>query len=288
MRTDGSSSLGYRPVSCIVEAAPLHTRMKTFRSLLLGILLTATFPVLGDPVVVRHIQGYISGFVVLKGMDDKILGWGEVSQMPGGNHVTSLLTLHFRDGSFYEETAVFSQRRVFQLLSYKLIQKGPSFKEPELLSFDTASGIVHIETTDKNGKPKSIAKRVALPPDIANGILPMLLNDVDPKGETTLSMLVSAPEPRIVKLKISASGQEPFLIGGSSARATHYVMKIDIGGVTGVAAKVTGKQPPPTHFWIAAGKSPVFLKSEGQLYEDGPIWRIEMGAPTWPKTPESK
>jgi hypothetical protein len=101
-------------------------------------------------------------------------------------------------------------------------------------------------------------------------------------------MLVSTPKPRIVKLKISASGQDSFSIGNSVAKATHFIIKVDIGGVTGVAAKVVGKQPPPIHMWIAAGNAPVFLKSEGPLYEDGPIWQIELASPTWPKAPQKQ
>jgi hypothetical protein len=117
----------------------------------------------------------------------------------------------------------------------------------------------------------------------------MLLTERDPnQAETTLSMVVSTPKPRIVKLKISASGQDSFSIGGSGAKATHYVVKIDIGGVTGVAATVLGKQPPPTNMWIAAGNAPVFLKLEGPLYEDGPIWRIELASPVWPKTSQKQ
>jgi hypothetical protein len=145
---------------------------------------------------------------------------------------------------------------------------------------------VNIETTDKDGKAKSIAKQLSLPPDLANGIVPMLLNDIDPHVETTLSMLVSTPAPRVVKLKISSAGEDSFSIGGSSAKATHYVIKIDIGGVTGVVAKVAGKQPPPHDVWIAAGKAPAFLKSEGPLYDEGPIWQIELARPIWPNVPE--
>jgi len=115
----------------------------------------------------------------------------------------------------------------------------------------------------------------------------MLLTDADPKAETTLSMVVSSPKPRIVKLKISSSGQDPFSVADSgTAKATYYIVKIDIGGITGAAAKVLGKQPPQVHMWIAAGSAPVFLKSEGPLYEDGPLWRIELASPVWPKTPQ--
>jgi hypothetical protein len=49
-----------------------------------------------------------------------------------------------------------------------------------------------------------------------------------------------------------------------------------------------GKQPPPVHFWVAAGSAPVFLKSEGPLFEDGPIWRIEMASPSWPKASQKQ
>jgi hypothetical protein len=234
-----------------------------------------------DPVPVRHTQGYLHGFVVLRNVDDKILASGDVRQNPNGNRVTTILTLHFTDGSVYEERSVFSQQRVFRLLSYNRVQRGPSFKTAGTLSFDV-SGKVNVESTDEYGKQKVISKQLSLPEDLANGILTTLLTDADPKVETTLSMLVSTPEPRIVKLRISAMGQDMFSVGNAGAKATHYVVKIDIGGVTGAVAKVVGKQPPPTNMWVAVN-APVFLKSEGPLYQDGPIWRIELASPTWPK-----
>jgi len=245
-----------------------------------GLVLSAA--VKADPIAVRHVQGYVHGFLVLKDKDDKTLASGDLIQLPGRNRVTATLTLHFADGSLYEETSVFSQSRTYRLLSYKQVMKGPAFKTPETLSLDASSGNVNIQYTDKDGKEKTVNDKLPLQPNLANGILPMLLTDADPKAEITLSMVVSTPKPRVVKLNISASGQESFSIGGSGAKATHYIVKIDIGGVTGVAAKVVGKQPPPIHMWIATGNAPVFLKSEGPLYEDGPIWRIELASPVWP------
>jgi hypothetical protein len=173
---------------------------------------------------------------------------------------------------------------VFRLLTYKLVQKGPAFKTQETLSLDTSTGKVSVLYTDKDGKEKSIADQLSLLPDLANGIISVLLSDIDPKVETILSMLVSTPKPRLVKLKISAVGQDAYSVAGIGARATHYVVKIDIGGVTGVVAKVVGKQPPPIDFWVATGNAPNFLRSEGPLYEDGPVWRIELASPTWPKS----
>ena len=241
-----------------------------------------------EPVTVRRVQGYIHGFVVLKDLDDKILASGDLTQTPAGNRVTAIVNLHFKDGSLYQETFVYSQRRTFQLLTYKQVQKGPSFKTPATLSLDTSTGKVNVQYTEKDGDAKTIDDKLSLPPDLANGILPTLLTQVDPKVETTLSMLVATPKPRVVKLKISATEPDSFSVGGVAAKATHYVIKIDIGGVTGVVAKVAGKQPPPIHFWVAAGNAPVFLKSEGPLFEDGPIWRIELASPVWPKSARSE
>jgi hypothetical protein len=120
-----------------------------------------------------------------------------------------------------------------------------------------------------------------IPPDLANGIVSTLLAQIDPKVETSLSMLVSTPKPRLVKLKIASVGQDSFSVAGVAAKAAHYVINVDLGGLTGAAAKVLGKQPPLMRVWIA-GTAPVFLKSEAPLYEDGPIWRIELASPSWP------
>ena len=223
-------------------------------------------------------------FIVLKDLDDKILANGDVTQTPAGGRVTLVLTLHFKDGSLHQETTVFSQRRTFQLISYKQVQKGPTFKTPTTLSFETSTGKVHVQYTEKDGQVKTIDDQVSLPADLANGMFSTLLTDIDPKLETTLSMLVSTPKPRVVKLRIAASEQDSFSVGGVGGKATHYVIKIDIGGVTGVVAKVVGKQPPPIHTWVTAGNTPAFLRSEGPLFEDGPIYRIELASPVWPKT----
>jgi hypothetical protein len=245
-------------------------------------------PLSAEPMPVRHVQGYIHGYLVLKDMEDKILASGDMVQLPGRNHLTTTLTFHFKDGSLYQETVVFSQRKTYQLLTYKQEQKGPAFKTPGTFSFNTATKKVDIEYTDKDGKAKTISEEIPLPPDLANGMIPTLLTEADPKVETVLSMLVSTPKPRVVKLKISSAEQDSFAVGGLGAKAIHYVIKIDIGGITGVAAKVIGKQPPPVQMWIAAGSAPAFLKSEGPLFEDGPIWRIELASPAWPKASPSK
>jgi hypothetical protein len=61
------------------------------------------------------------------------------------------------------------------------------------------------------------------------------------------------------------------------------VLKIDIGGLKGLLAPLAGKQPPDSHVWILDGEAPAFVKSEQQLFMDGPLWRIELVSPVWPR-----
>ncbi|HEY6184312.1 MAG TPA: hypothetical protein VIW67_18855, partial [Terriglobales bacterium] len=73
-------------------------------------------------------------------------------------------------------------------------------------------------------------------------------------------------------------------VGKSKHMATHYIIKVDIGGVAGAVAPIVGKQPPDRHIWIADEGAPVFVKMEGPLYNEGPTWRIELASPTWEKS----
>jgi hypothetical protein len=268
-----------------------HEEMKACRalralefSLFTSAILLLAHPLMADQVAVRHLEGRIHGFLVLRDLDDNILASGGLTQLANGNRVTTELIFHFKDGSSHEETAVFSQRRTFQLLTYHLVQKGRAFKRPTDVSLNASTGQVTVHYTDNDGKEKIITDRLKLPADLANGLVTTLLSDIDLKApRTTLSMLVATPKPRLVKLEISPIGEDSFSIGGSPAVAMRYAIKVDIGGISGVIAPIIGKQPPDTHVWMIGGKAPGFLKSEGPLYEGGPIWRIELASPIWPK-----
>ena len=124
-----------------------------------------------------------------------------------------------------------------------------------------------------------------MPPDLANCLILTLLKNVrtgaPPK---TVSLVAATPKPRLVKLAISAAGDEPFSTGGSARKATHYVLKVEIGGIAGVLAPLLGKQPPDSHVWILGGEAPAFVKSEQPLYLGGPLWRTELVSPVWPRT----
>jgi hypothetical protein len=252
-------------------------------ALALAVMLQAASPS-AESVVVRQMEGAVHGFLVLRTLDDAIIANGDLIQSTHGGEVSSRLVFHFKDGSLQDETAVFSQRGRFRLLADHLVQKGPAFKLPMDVSINGSTGLVTVRYKDDKGKDKIETARLSLPPDLANGIVPILLKNLAPGTQsTTYSMVVATPKPLLVKLGVTADGEDSFSIGGAGNKAIRYAIKVDIGGVRGVLAPLVGKQPPDTHVWILGGSSPAFVKSEGPQYESGPIWRIELASPVWPK-----
>lgn len=238
----------------------------------------------GSLVPVRYKEGLIHGFLVLSTMDGVAIAAGDMTQVARGDQVTSRLAFRFKDGSRQEETTVFSQRGNFRLISYHLVQKGPAFKNASDLSVTCATGQVTVHYTDDDGKEKVASEHMALPPDLANGLIPKLLMNVRAgTPQLEVPMVVAAPKPRLVKIVLNAQGTEPFSLAGFSREAARYVAKVEIGGVAGVVAPIVGKQPPDSQIWILGGEAPVFVKSETLSYMGGPMWRTELVAPTWPQ-----
>ncbi|MEO8432362.1 MAG: hypothetical protein ABI592_12695 [Acidobacteriota bacterium] len=194
--------------------------------------------------------------------------------------MTSRLVLRFRDGSLQDETAVFSQRGHFRLVSDHLIQRGPSFPYPLDVAIDAASGRVAVRHGEGGGAEKVIEKRMELPSDLANGMVLTLLKNIAPSGTpTTVSMVVAAPKPRLVHLVITGAGDEKFSVGPAPHRAARFNVRVEIGGIAGFIAPLIGKQPKDTAVWIVEGEAPGFVRSEGPFYAGGPLWRIELAAP---------
>src|SRR6185295_6169782 len=131
-----------------------------------------------EPVAVRHMEGLVHGFLALRSSDGKTLASGDLIQEARGDRVTSRLVYHFKDGSINDETAVFSQRGHFRLLSNHLVQKGPAFDRAIDMTIDAQSGQVTVLYQDDHGEQKTEAERLELPPDLANGMIITLLKNV--------------------------------------------------------------------------------------------------------------
>jgi hypothetical protein len=239
-------------------------------------------PASADPIAVRQAQGSLHGFLALSTLDGVLVASGDFSQISRGGIITSRLTFRFKDGSLQDGTTVFSQSGRFHLILDHLVQKGPAFKRQIDQSINVSRGVATVQYADDKGNDKTDTSRLKLPPDLANGIVPILLMNLPPGSQSaTLSMVVATPKPQIVKLLISAEGEDSFSVAGVSYKAVRYVIKMDIGGVRGVVAPLVGKQPPDTRVWILSGSAPVFVKSEGPLCEGGPVLRMELTSPVW-------
>ena len=239
-----------------------------------------------EPVAVRYTEGLVHGFLVLRTLEGKLLADGDLLQAARGDRVTTRLVFRFKDGSIHEETAVYTQRQRFQFVSGHLSQKGPAFPQPLEMSIDGSTGGVTVRYTNDHGEQKAESEHIDVPADLANGMILTLLKNVRPNAlPKSISLIAATPKPRLVKLAITAAGQERFVTGGAVRTATHYVVKVEIGGVSGLIAPLIGKQPPDSHVWILGGEVPAFVKSEQPLYLGGPLWRIELASPVWPRTP---
>lgn len=233
-----------------------------------------------EQISVKYPEGRTHGFLLMRDEAGKVIASGDLEQIVQGSVVTAKLEFHFADGSLHEETTVYSQRKFFRLLSYHLLEKGPSFKSPVEVWIDSAKSQVKVLDM-KDGKNHVIQRQMQLPPDLANGLISTVIEDFNDNASHTVSMLAATPKPRIVKMVMSPEGEDSFGMGGNSYKARRYAGKIKIGGVAGAVAPIVGKQPPDSHFWILRGDAPTFLKSSGPLTADTPVWQIELASPEW-------
>ena len=261
-------------------------RFRVFSILLISSCVFSTVAAAAAPVPARYKAGLVHGFLVLSTLDGVPIAAGDLTQIAHGDQVTTKMSFQFKDGSQEEETTVFSQRASFRLVSYHMVQKGPSFKNASDLSVTCATGQVTVRYTDDDGKEKVASEHMTLPPDLGNGLIPTLLMNLRAgTPQLVVPMVVAAPKPRLVKIVVTTQGTDPFSLVGFNREATHYTAKVDIGGVAGMVAPMVGKQPPDMQIWILGGDAPVFVRSETLSYMGGPLWRTELVSPTWPQAP---
>lgn len=252
------------------------------RSVILLITVQYGGPVSADPIPVKEKQGAVYGFLILKSAEGKVIAMGDQINTVEGNRIQSRMTLHFRDGSIDDEVSVFTQGAVFQLMSDHHMQKGPSFREPMDVSINVPAKTVGWQEM-KNGHQERHTEHMDLPSDLANGMTSLIVENFPEKfPEFKVSYLAGSSKPRVVKLSARPDGEETFRVGGISRRSKKYKIHIEIGGVAGIVAPLIGKQPSDVEMWVTAGPVATFLKMVGPLYNQGPIWTMELAAPLWP------
>jgi hypothetical protein len=121
-----------------------------------------------------------------------------------------------------------------------------------------------------------------LPSDLANGMVSALIENMPSQSEQLrVSYLTASPKPRVVKLAITPDGTDRYGVGGSRRPAKIFKIHIELGGVAGVVAPVVGKQPSDIRIFVMTGPVPAFLKLEAALYQQGPVWVMQLASPAW-------
>jgi hypothetical protein len=240
------------------------TKLMQSKLLYVPFLALALRPSYAEPVRVRYLEGVTHGFLLLRTPEGATIASGDLIQSVQKDVVTTRLDIHFNDGSLHDETAVFSQRTSFHLLSDHLIEKGPTFDSPKEVWIDALKGQVTVRDM-KDGKDKISTKHVDLPADLANGIIFILVkNFPQASQQMTVSMLAATPKPRIVKLTISGQGEDTFSMEGSKRKAKRYLAKVKIGGVAGVIAPLANSLQTHKYGYLRE-RHPLFSERKARL-----------------------
>jgi len=184
--------------------------------------------------------------------------------------------LRFADGSVHDEVTTYLQHGVFRLEKYRLTQRGPSFPGAEI-SFDRKGRHYQAKVRDRIGGAEETASgEFDVPVDLYNGMVLTLLKNLPPGKGVTGQLAVFTPKPRLLRLELSREGEDRVAFAGDPKPATRYLVHMEIGGLTGVIASLIGKNPPVLRYWLATGDVPAFVRFEGAMFLNGPVWRVEM------------
>lgn len=240
------------------------------------LMLVASAPAVAAPVTVRFPEGTTRAFIVLHGDGPAPLAAGEAIQTHRGDRLENHLLIRFKDGSVHDEAVTFSQQKVLRLLSYRLTQRGPSFPKPTEVAFDRDTGRYRARISDETAEGT-----LDLPEDVHNGMTGLVLRHLPPGAGGSGHIVAFTPKPRMLRSELRIEGDDRFFIGHVVHTATRYVVKLELGGLTGTIAGLLGKEPPELRYWIATGAVPAFVKFEGAMYVKGPRWRVEQTPPRW-------
>jgi len=225
------------------------------------------------PIEVRLVEGTAHGLLLVRSVSGDIVAHGDFLQAAHSDRVESRLILRFKDGSLHDETMAFSQQRVFTLLTYRLVQRGPSFPETLEATLDRKTGSYKVHST-RGGKDEASSGSIELPPDVYNGMVPMLLKNLVSAVSETVHVAFT-PKPRLIQLEMVPAGNPRLAAGDITRQATRYALKPKLGATLRAFATLLGKAPADQECLILTEDVPAFVRCDGPLYLKGPVWRIE-------------
>jgi hypothetical protein len=233
-------------------------------------------------VVVRYAEGMVHGFLELRNEAGAIIAKGDLLQVPRDRGVESRMVFHFPDSSVFEEEVTFTQRGVFEMQSYHLVQRGPAFANDLEVTLGRNGQYVVKTRSRRGGEQKQYDGTLdAMPADVYNGMVITIAKNL-PRGESrTVHVVAFTPKPRMIRLEMTPESEVRLTNGRHALNTVNYRLKPQLGALLGFFARVLGKLPPDSHTWIVTTDVPAFVRFRGPLY-DGPVWQIDLGTPAWP------
>jgi hypothetical protein len=244
---------------------------------LIGFMLIVALPAIAAPISVRFSEGATHGYLLLKDERGDRLADGEMIQRTHGDLVEGQLIFRFKDGSLHNERVSFTQKHVFSLQSYKLIQRGPSFPTTIDIAMERKTGEHRVQSSQDRSADRPFSGRLELPDDVSNGMVVTLLRNLVAGPGETVHFIAFTPEPKVIELKLIPAEKRTIHIGALAKQVTQYVLEPQLNSVTLFFGKLLGKLPHAFHyhFWLLTDDVPAFGGFEGPLYLNGPTWRIE-------------
>jgi hypothetical protein len=259
---------------------------------LIGCMLIVALPAAAAPISVRFAEGATHGYLLLRDENGDRLADGEMIQKTHGNLVEGRLIFRFKDGSLHDERVSFTQKRVFSLQSYKLVQRGPSFPATIDVTMERKTGEYRVQSSQDGVGNTALNGRLELPDDVSNGMVVTLLRNLAAGSRETVHFIAFTPEPKVIELKLSPATKKTIHIGDLAKQVTQYVLEPQLNSVTMFFGKLLGKLPRAFHyhFWLLTDDVPAFGGFEGPLYLNGPTWRIEQTtlSNVWPSRAASE
>jgi hypothetical protein len=128
------------------------------------------------------------------------------------------------------ETAVFTQRGDFQLITDRHIWKAPSFPHPMDLSIRRAHAARSPSALQaKVVRMRSRANTLDLLPDLIKGLVLPITTNLRPDTQEIKVSMVVATAAAARESRDLAEGEEPFSLIGSHRKALRFLLKIEQG-----------------------------------------------------------
>jgi hypothetical protein len=229
-------------------------------------------------IPVRYVEGAVHGFLRLTTADGKPLADGDLIQVVHDSAVESRMVFAFADSSVFEETVSFTQRHVFTMLAYHLLQRGPAFGM-DIDATLTQSGDYQVTTASRPaGKQQRYSGKLRLPADVYDGMVTTIAKNLPVGAPTTVHLVAFTPKPRLIGLELTGASAPPTLVGRHAERTVVFTLKPRLGPFVHLFASLLGRMPPDSHVWIVTEGGPAFVRFEGPMYL-GPVWRLELTSP---------